>query len=107
MVVDRKDSVVEIPYTRWDVDAYFDKDADAPGKRHARHGGFIDGADLFDLGMFALSAAEASTIDPQQRLILEVAITAFTMGAVEVDEQRGRCLRRAVPVRLVRAQEQW
>ena len=42
-------------------------DADAPA---CRHGGFADGTDLFDARAFDVKAREASSMDPQQRLVL-------------------------------------
>ena len=42
--MEKKDSVIEIPFTRWDLDVYYSPDPDAPGKTYAKHGGFIEGA---------------------------------------------------------------
>ena len=81
--------VIEIPFTRWDLDQYYSADPDAPGKTYAKHGGFIEGAELFDPSCFSLSAAEAATIDPQQRLLLEAAHTAFLAAGWERDRLMG------------------
>ncbi|CAE7303207.1 pikAII [Symbiodinium sp. CCMP2456] len=88
-LVEKKDSVIEIPFTRWDLDVYYSADPDAPGKTYAKHGGFIEGAELFDPSCFALSAAEAATIDPQQRLLLEAAHTAFLASGKEREQLMG------------------
>ena len=88
-LVEKKDSVIEIPFTRWDLDVYYSPDPDEPGKTYAKHGGFIEGAELFDPSCFALSAAEAATIDPQQRLLLEAAHTAFLTAGRDREQLMG------------------
>ena len=39
------DTVTEVPRDRWDVDAYYDPDPDAPGKMYTRHGAFLERVD--------------------------------------------------------------
>jgi acyl transferase domain-containing protein len=71
------DAVTAVPADRWNADAYFDADADAPGRSIMRTGAFIDGVADFDAGFFGISPFEARQMDPQQRLFLEVAMDAL------------------------------
>ncbi|OBK61279.1 polyketide synthase [Mycobacterium gordonae] len=67
------DAIREIPDDRFDIDEYYDPDPDAPGKIYTRYGGFLDAVDGFDPEFFGISPRETVWIDPQQRLMLEIA----------------------------------
>src|SRR5262245_20461657 len=83
------DAIGEVPRDRWDVDAYYDANPDAPGKMSTRWGGFLDQVDKFDPDAFGISAREAATLDPQQRLLLEVSAEALERAGYAADRLFG------------------
>lgn len=76
------DAISEVPADRWPVDALYDPSPAAPGKTSTRWGGFLRDVDQFDADFFGFSAFEAERMDPQQRLVLEVAWEALENAGV-------------------------
>lgn len=83
------DCIGEIPAGRWQIEKYYDPDPDKPGKMYTRHGGFLEGVDLFEPQVFGISPLEASTMDPQQRLLLEVSYCALERAGYSPDSLKG------------------
>jgi acyl transferase domain-containing protein/NADPH:quinone reductase-like Zn-dependent oxidoreductase len=82
-LVGKGDGIVEVPPDRWNLDMFYDADPDAPGRMYTRRGGFLtDPLWSFDPEFFGISPREASIMDPQQRLVLEVAWEALDDGGM-------------------------
>ncbi|HKP59038.1 MAG TPA: SDR family NAD(P)-dependent oxidoreductase, partial [Polyangiales bacterium] len=77
-----RDVIGEFP-ERWDVEALYDPNPDARGKTYSRSGGFLDGIELFDAQFFEIASREAVSMDPQQRLVLEVAWEALERAGIQ------------------------
>jgi acyl transferase domain-containing protein len=77
LLCDGVDAVGEVPADRWNIDDYYDPDPTAPGKMNTRWGGFLPNVDEFDAEFFGISPREAVRVDPQHRLLLEIAWEAL------------------------------
>lgn len=83
-----QDAVRMVPPNRWNVDDYEVPD-DGSGNKPVWYGGFLDDIDQFDPAFFGISPREAITLDPQQRLVLEVTWEALENAAISPDSLNG------------------
>jgi phthiocerol/phenolphthiocerol synthesis type-I polyketide synthase D len=89
LLVDGRDAVSEVPADRWDADAFYDPDPQAPGRMTTKWGGFVDDVAGFDADFFGITPREAVAMDPQQRILLEVAWEALEHAGLAPDSLSG------------------
>ncbi|HEV7420947.1 MAG TPA: polyketide synthase, partial [Mycobacterium sp.] len=83
------DAITEVPPDRWDADAFYDPDPQAPGRMTSKWGGFLSDIAGFDAEFFGISPREAEAMDPQQRVLLEVAWQALEHAGLAPDRLGG------------------
>lgn len=89
LLCDEVDATTEVPRDRWDADALFDSDPDAPGAIFVKRGGFLERIDEFEPEFFGISPREALGMDPQQRLLLEVVWEALEDASIPPERLSG------------------
>ena len=86
----RKASISIVPAPRWDWQAYWGDPATQVNKSLSKWGGFIDDVDAFDHGFFGLLPKVVQSMDPQQRLMLELAWACLEDAGIAPAQLRGR-----------------
>jgi len=91
------DTFIRHPEMRWECDVYYAPDADASTSlSYTSHGGFCDGIELFDNKFFDMSNAEAKSIDPTQRQMLEVSYISLSGAGFHKKQLMGKSMQIAV-----------
>jgi len=83
-----KVSTGPVPAQRWDAAVHADAGA-ASAPIYCKHGGFIDDVDRFDPLLFELTPAEARTMHPEERLLLESAWSTLESAGYTRAQVRG------------------
>lgn len=84
-----EDGVGPIPDGRWPRGQFFAPGEPTPGKYYVQHGGFLDAVDQFDPEFFGIAPLEASTMDPQQRVLLETMWESLEDAGIPASGLRG------------------
>lgn len=76
IVRSRRNTVRDAPQHRielgYDIDHFYDPRPRIPGKISSKKGGFLEHPELFDPEAFGIAPRDALTMEPQQRLLIEV-----------------------------------
>ncbi|MFI1000543.1 type I polyketide synthase [Streptomyces galbus] len=87
LLLEGRDAISDVPGGRWTAAAT--GTVPEPAGPGVRRGGFLDEVDTFDAAFFGVSPREAVTMDPQQRLVLELAWETLEDAGVLPDSLRG------------------
>ena len=81
LIANRQSALAEIPKDRFNVDAFYHPDGERLGSINLRNAHCLkqDPA-VFDAPFFSIAPNEAKSMDPQQRMALEVAYEALENG---------------------------
>ena len=90
LLVDGVDAIREVPADRWDAEEFYDPDPLTPGRMTTKWGGFVsEDVAGFDADFFGITPREAAAMDPQQRILLEVAWEALEHAGIPPDSLGG------------------
>ncbi|MCB0950643.1 MAG: acyltransferase domain-containing protein, partial [Mycobacterium sp.] len=80
------DAVTVVPADRWDAEEFYDTDLSVPGRMPTKWGAYLDDVSGFDAEFFGITPREATSMDPQQRVALEVAWEALENAGYAPDQ---------------------
>ncbi|KAF7549789.1 hypothetical protein G7046_g8236 [Stylonectria norvegica] len=90
LLAEGRDGRKEVPEDRWDWKSFYSKNPDAKDSTNFSHAYFLDeDVSAFDAGFFNIPGVEAETIDPQQRVLLEVTYEALENAGLPIERMRG------------------
>ncbi|KAH7127804.1 putative polyketide synthase [Dactylonectria estremocensis] len=90
MIAQKQSGRCEIPKSRMNVDAFYHPDPDRNGTFNIRAAHFLDeDISAFDASFFSISPAEASGMDPQQRMMMESAYEAIENAGIPMEALSG------------------
>jgi acyl transferase domain-containing protein len=89
LLCEGRHAVRDVPADRWNAADFYDRDPAAPGRSIARQAAFLDTVAGFDAAFFGIAPDEAAVMDPQQRLMLELAWEALERADILPQTLRG------------------
>jgi len=90
MMMNETDAIIDVPQDRWDSKKYYSKNDARSGKIRAQQGGFLtENTFEFDSLFFDMSPRESESLDPQQRMLMEVAYEALENAGMTLESVKG------------------
>lgn len=90
MMLNGTDTIGDVPFDRWDSKKYYSKNDSRSGKIRSEQGGFLKENVLdFDSLFFDMSPRESELLDPQQRMLMEVAYEALENAGITLEDVKG------------------
>ncbi|MFZ4662724.1 MAG: amino acid adenylation domain-containing protein [Caldilineaceae bacterium] len=82
-------TIQEVPSDRWLVEQLYAPPPYQPGKSVTKWGAFLADIQRFDAAFFNIPAAEAQIMDPQERILLELAYETFARAGYDAEQRKG------------------
>ena len=91
-LLEGRDLVTSVEADRWSQESLLHPNKSEPGTAYTFAAGSIGDVAGFDAAFFGISPREAEQMDPQQRVLLEMAWEAFEQAGIPPSSMRGsRC----------------
>jgi len=87
-LLNAKDCVTDVDSARWNADYYTSLDNSTPATIPTTRCGFVDNPENFDFESFNISKREAENMDIQQKLLLEVTLSALEDSKINYSGSR-------------------
>ncbi|PKS11761.1 hypothetical protein jhhlp_001750 [Lomentospora prolificans] len=85
-----RDVLQEIPDSRFNPDGFYHEDPLHHGTSNVRHAYLLnEDVGLFDAQFFGIKPVEANSVDPQQRILLEVVYEGLERAGLQLDRLQG------------------
>ncbi|MFF4603062.1 SDR family NAD(P)-dependent oxidoreductase [Streptomyces sp. NPDC001339] len=88
-LVEGRDAVGEVPAERFESRRFADTSMPRTGKSYTVAGGFLEDIAGFDAAYFGIAPKEAAHMDPQHRLLMELAVEALDDAGIAAERLAG------------------
>lgn len=89
LLLQGRDAIERTPPSRWSLEKFYSPGSIKPGKTQSSWGGYVRDIEWFDPKLFGISPREAAVMDPQQRMLLEVAWRSIENAGCRVEDLAG------------------
>lgn len=89
VLLNRESCIKDIPNTRFNINKYYSPLKNTKGHSYVNKAGIVDDILDFDKDFFSMSSRESQTIDPEQKVILELVYKALEQAYIKTDAIKG------------------